>query len=334
MQNVFYSKQLDIDAVLDRIFFDSVRGQKVGIKVHFGERGCTTFVPAEHVKRVCEYVRKRGGEPVLIETNVLYRGERTKDRSHRKLARDHGFDFAEIDILDGRMGENEVKYPVNLKHFKEASVGGNLPKYDKIIVVSHFKGHILTGFGGAMKNLGMGLASRGGKLKIHASRPPKINFITCDKCGTCVENCQGDAITLGWFPKADRNKCESCGMCIAICPKSAIRTPWLSSSFRTVTERIVEYAYAVVQKHDMIFLNFAINLTRNCDCVNHEQRPIAPDTGLFGSRDILAVETAARDAVNKKRNVYRGERQLQYAKKIGIGDDEHKLIDVDGTQLR
>lgn len=328
MQDVFFSKQINIEAVLDKIFFDNIKGQTIGIKVHFGERGCTTFVPAKHVRRVCEYVRKRGGEPVLIETNVLYRGERTKDKSHRRLAKEHGFDFAEIDILDGKMGEHSVQYPVGLKHYTGASLGGNLKKYDKIIVVSHFKGHILTGFGGAIKNLGMGLASRGGKLKIHASRPPKFNFITCDKCGTCVENCQGDAITLGWFPKADKNKCESCGMCIAICPKKSVRTPWLSSSFRTVTERIVEYAYAVTRQHELIYLNFAINMTRNCDCVNHEQKVIAPDAGLFGSRDILAVETATREAVNKKRQVYRGDRQLAYARKTRIGDPEYKIVEV------
>jgi uncharacterized Fe-S center protein len=329
MQNVYFSKIIDIESVLDKIFFEDVTGERVGIKVHFGEKNCSTFVPAKYVRRVCDYVRKRGGEPVLIETNVLYRGERMKANSHIALARSHGFDFAEIDILDGKMGENSVDYPMGLKHYTRASVGGNLKNYKKLIVVSHFKGHIQTGFGGAIKNVGMGLASRGGKLKIHASRPPRISFIKCDKCETCVNQCQGDAITLGTFPRIDAGKCESCGMCIAQCPKKAVSPRWLSSSFRTVQERIVEYAYAVTRQHEMIYLNFAINLTRNCDCVNHEQSVIAKDVGLFGGGDLLATETATYDRVNNKRRLYRQGAQLKYGKKVRLGEDSYRIIDVE-----
>lgn len=328
MQNVYFSQSIDIELVLDKIFFNDIKGERIGIKVHFGERDCSTFVPAHYIRRVCDYVRKHGGEPVLIETNVLYRGERMKANTHIALARSHGFNFAEIDILDGKMGENSVKYPMKLKHFASASVGGNLKKYNKLIVVSHFKGHIQTGFGGAIKNVGMGLASRGGKLRIHASKPPRINFIKCDNCETCVNQCQGDAITLGFFPKIDPDKCESCGMCIAQCPKKAISPRWLSSSFRTVQERIVEYAFAVTKQHEMIFLNFAVNLTRNCDCINREQKPVARDVGLFGSKDLLAVDTATYDSVNKHRRLFRKGAQLIYGKRVKLGEDSYRIIDV------
>jgi uncharacterized Fe-S center protein len=329
MQNVFFSKQLNIEKVLDKIFFDDIKGQRVGIKVHFGERGCKTYVPSKYSKRVCEYVSERGGVPVLIETNVLYRGERTRAETHQKLAREHGFDFAEIDILDGDPKKSESPYPVGLKHFTEAYVGGHLKNYDKIIVVSHFKGHILSGFGGAIKNVGMGMASRKGKLRIHASRSPVINPIKCDKCGLCVKKCQGQSITLGFIPKIDKRKCQSCSGCIAICPKGAVMTPWWSSSFRTVVERMVEYAYAVTKQHEMIYLNFAINLTRNCDCLSRPQKIISEDVGLFGSKDILAVDKASLDAVNADRKVYRSGEKIKYAGKVRIGDSGYRIVDVD-----
>jgi uncharacterized Fe-S center protein len=118
-------------------------------------------------------------------------------------------------------------------------------------------------------------------------------------------------------------------MCIAQCPKKAVSPRWLSSSFRTVQERIVEYAYAVTKQHEMIFLNFAINLTRNCDCMNKEQKTIAKDVGLFGGSDLLATETATYDRVNSNRKLYRKGAQLKYGKKVGLGDDGYRIVNVD-----
>lgn len=329
MQKIFFSKKVDSTAVLDKLFFDDVKDQRIGVKVHFGEKGCKTFLQPEHIKRICEYVSRRGGEPVLIESNVLYRGERTRASTHVKLAKAHGFDFAEIDIIDGEDSKSELVYPVGLKHFINAYVGGSLENYDKIIVATHFKGHILSGFGGTIKNIGMGMATRKGKLRIHASRPPRINPITCNKCGICVRKCNGEAIILGMLPKIDKAKCQNCGGCIAICPKGAVMTPWMSSSFRTVSERMVEYAYAVSKKHEMIYLNYTINITKNCDCISRPQKVVIKDVGLFGSRDMLAVELAAREGVRKNGYNMKGENQLRYGKEIGLGEEEYEIVDVD-----
>ncbi|UCH89198.1 MAG: DUF362 domain-containing protein [Thermoplasmata archaeon] len=329
MSDVYFTKKLDIEGVLDKIFFGDVSGQRVGIKVHFGEKGCTTFVPAKHIKRICDYVEKRGGTPVLLETNVLYRGERTRASTHIKLAKEHGFDFAKIDILDGEDGVLEEAYPVGLAHYTEAYIGGSLKKYDKLIVASHFKGHILTGFAGCIKNTGMGLATRKGKLRIHASRPPLIRPLKCNKCGLCVKSCQGDAITLGFIPRIDKTKCQSCSRCIALCSKRAIITPFWSASFKTASERIVEYAYAVQKQHELIYLNFAINITRNCDCMGRAQKPIMKDVGLFGSKDLLTVDLAAWERVKDSGHEFRSKNTVRYAKKVRLGEGKYKLIDLD-----
>jgi uncharacterized Fe-S center protein len=329
MNDVYFSEKVNVEAVLDKIFYEDVKGQRIGIKVHFGERGCKTFVSAEHIKRICDYVEARGGTPVLIETNVLYRGERTRAASHIKLAREHGFDFAEIDILDGDEGEFVANYPVGLKHFTEAYIGGSLKNYDKVIVASHFKGHILTGFAGCIKNLGMGCASRKGKLRIHASRSPIIRPLKCNKCGICVKDCQGDAITLGAIPRINKQKCEVCSRCIAQCPKGAILIPFWSASFKTASERIVEYAHALTKKHDLIFLNYAINITRNCDCMNRPQKPIMKDVGLFGSKDLLAVDLATCEMAKEKGHEFKTRNQEEYARKIGLGDGKFKLVKLD-----
>ncbi|HRY63194.1 MAG TPA: DUF362 domain-containing protein, partial [Patescibacteria group bacterium] len=179
MSSVYFLKNLDpvkIKSVLPKFT------TPLGVKVHFGEEGNTTFIPAEKIKQIVDLL----SSPTLIECNVLYKSPRTRASTHIKLAKEHGFDFAPIEILDGEAGDEDLELPVpGGQHLKLAYLGRGFSKYTSVLFISHFKGHGLSGFGGAIKNIGMGLASRRGKLALHASVKHQVKSEKCLSCGAC-----------------------------------------------------------------------------------------------------------------------------------------------------
>ncbi|MFH1403843.1 MAG: DUF362 domain-containing protein [Candidatus Altiarchaeota archaeon] len=317
-----------------RIIAESFNGG-VALKVHFGEKGNTTHVRPEWLKGAASILDK----PVFVDCNVLYRGGRTRMIDHLNVARQHGFGFLPLHILDGPVGEDTLEVPIVGGMLKTAKLGAGLGDYRQLVAVSHFKGHIATGFGGALKNIGMGLGSRPGKLEMHSVISPKVSSDKCVSCGTCVNECPGDAISLQGPALIDSSKCIGCARCIAVCPHAAIDIPWdLSDSVNKVLmERIAEYAQAALRGREWWFMSFITDVTADCDCMPYAQKPIADDVGILLSKDPVAVDMASIDLVSRAnggvdpflaKHGIDGRHMLDYAAEIGLGSQDYAVENV------
>jgi len=305
---------------------------KLAIKVHFGEEGNKTFISPKNFEHLIHYLKLNKCLPIYIETNVLYKSRRTSKESHIELAREHGFINLPIVIADGNIGEEFVEVEINQKHFKSCKVGKAYKDYNQLIVMSHFKGHALSGFGGAIKQLGMGFAARAGKLAMHANSKPIINPFKCKKCHLCEQNCPVNAITIGLIPHIDTKKCIGCAKCISVCSHGACTVNWLSTLPGIFEEKLCEYALAatkVVNKSQIIYINFLLNITNNCDCMK-TTKIVAKDIGILIGTDPVALDKACYDLLNKKENkkVFGGKKTLDYAESIGLGKKEYILKEI------
>lgn len=322
MAEVYFSK--DIEKIIGKINLSRL-GKRVGIKMHFGERGCNTYLNPEIVRKVYEAIVSTGRKTGLVECNVLYKGSRTTREEHIETAKEHGFGFADIDILDGEKGEEFIE-------INGCKFGKGIEKYDSFIVLSHFKGHIMTGFGGGLKNIGMGFASRAGKLDLHCNVKPSISS-RCIGCGVCIDSCNAKAISIvKGKAEINQNLCEGCAICIAVCPNKAIRIPWKSKTAEELQKRIVEYSLAFLKKFPKtIFINVLENITEDCDCFETKQIPVIDDIGILYSEDILSIEKASLELANEKgfKEVQKSinkDKQIEFAEKAKLGDKDYKII--------
>ena len=302
-------------------------GVSPGIKVHFGERGCDTYVKADLIKQITKYLDK----PIFLETSVLYKSPRRTAIGHREVAIEHGFDWLPIDFLDGAEGDNSLEVEINGKYFKKCFLGKNLQDHNEILVISHFKGHGGTGFGGAIKNLGMGLASRKGKLAMHSSIKHHINKEKCISCGACISHCPVNAIEFDVNKKAFiiQEKCISCSKCISVCPSGAVRIPWGSTGKQELGERVAEYAYAAQLNKQCFYVNFLINITAECDCSDFHMEKVIPDIGILASSDPVAIDQASYDlglGQSSDFKKFNGDLQLQHGEELGLGSRNYDLI--------
>jgi uncharacterized protein len=325
---VYFIKLEDVEKIESII--PEFRGA-LGLKCHFGEKGNDAFVSAEYMKKVASMV----GFPPLLETTVLYSSERSRASSHIALARDHGFDFADIDILDGEEGDESLEVKLygikTIDENKSYYLGKNIEKYDSLLVVSHFKGHEMGGFGGAIKNLAMGLASRRGKLDMHAGVKHQVDHAGCTGCEMCIKNCPVDAIALGEDTKAniDQEICVSCSKCISVCPAKAIGIPWGSVSIEEFQDRLSDYARAAVEGRQCYYINFVINIVPLCDCMGVKQDRLTDDIGILVSDDPVAIDQASFDLVCKqypKFEDHSSENQLARGAEIGLGKRDYELV--------
>ncbi|MDD5071508.1 MAG: DUF362 domain-containing protein [Patescibacteria group bacterium] len=299
----------------------------LGVKVHFGEEGNVTYLPAAYVKEIAGMVEN----PALVECNVLYKSPRSQAETHKKLAREHGFDFAEIDILDGEFGDDVDSIKIKGEFFKECFLGSGLSKYKSLLVISHFKGHISSGFGGSIKNLSMGLAGRRGKLALHAFVKHQVEQEKCTACGACIANCPAEAIAFDESGKAKINigKCISCSKCIAVCPTSAISIPWGEKDISIFRKRLAEYALAGIKGKKCFYINFLANITKLCDCAGEKMEPMTDDIGILISADPVAIDQASYDLVVKQCKDFakqNGDEQLEHGEKIGLGTRGYEII--------
>ena len=328
---------------------------KTAIKLHFGESGNDGFFSPVYVRQVVDKVKACGGLPFLTDTNTLYMGSRSNAVDHIGTAILHGFDYAvagaPVIIADGLNGKNIRTVTIGKKHFQEASIAGDIAAADSLIVLSHFKGHIVSGFGGAIKNLAMGCAPPEGKRAQHNARPFTIPG-KCTGCASCMKVCPKDAIAVKKKKSAiDRERCIGCFECMHACPEHAIDIDW-ETEIPEFMERMVEYAYAAVRgkEEKSGFLNFLIRITPDCDCFPFSDAPIVPDIGILASRDPVAIDAASFDLVNRQqgfsdslltghhakggdkfRGVHPhtdGERQLAYAEEIGLGTRQYELVNI------
>ena len=289
--------------------------KKIPLKVHFGERGNRTYLVPHTYDAIIDLLEKRGVESFFAETSVLYGGERFNREKHLKLAQAHGFTRIPAVIADGAHGEEAEDVEVNLKYFRYCSLGKLLADSPQTLVLSHFKGHMLAGFGGAIKQLSMGFASKGGKMAMHLGVKPKIWNFLCKRCKLCMTRCQRNAITIG-----------KKSFIVSILNLSSLWNALFGKQiFR---EKLVEYAYASHHGKRNIYMNFAVNVTAGCDCEPRPMRPCVDNIGIFISADPVAIDTACLEAVQAKGRHFKGAEQLAYAEKIGLGSRKYEIINI------
>ena len=330
---VYFCKDITPDNVLKLYEALGVNLEgKIGLKVHFGEEGNQNFLNPELLRPLVDKTN-----PTFVETNVLYVSKRRFTDSHIELAKEHGFDFAPIDILDA---EGEIEYPCEgLKHYTKIKTGSHFPNYDAYIIYSHFKGHGSAGFGGAIKNVSMGLASPGGKMAMHASEVPAVaKPELCVGCNRCVEQCPANAITItSEGPIIDPEKCLGCAKCIAECGLRVFAPERKELSDNVFLERLVEYAKVLSDQKPMVYINVMDNISKTCDCSAHAPAPFMDKVGMVASTDIVAIEMACHELTAKKFgcedaflevNNVSGLGQVEYAEQLGMGNKKYVLVDV------
>jgi hypothetical protein len=339
MQDVYFKKTNTTDTnelskIAKQLFHKIIHDKDIKlekdavIKVHFGEKGNETYLPANIYNELITYLKENNSSPSYIETNVLYRGARTNRTNHIKLAKEHGFTQIPIVIADGEIGEDYYEAEINKQFFKTCKIAKEYQKHNQVIVCSHFKGHIVAGFGGALKQLGMGFAARGGKLAQHSQMKPSVKPEKCILCGLCVEKCDVKAIELKEYAVIDHNTCVGCAGCIAVCPQGAISHDWNATNFQ---ERLMEYAYAAQQNKTNIYISFLINITKDCDCMGEKMPLITNNIGVMVSLNPVAIDSACLDIVQQesKQNLFEaGRNSLKYAEEIGLGSTKYRIIEV------
>lgn len=316
------------------------KGDYVAIKMHFGERGGVGFIEPKYVRPVIKMIRGVKAKPFLTDTNTIYHGPRNNAVGHLTVAAEHGFTQTKLQtpviIADGLRGDDYESVQIDGTNFKEVKVATGIHDADFLMVLSHFKGHMLVGFGGALKNLGMGCGARIGKFEMHSSASPTYEEQLCEKCGACVAVCAHTAITLHKDGiTLDKAKCVGCGECVVVCPYGALKITW-NEGAASVQERFVEYAAGAVKGKRAFYVNFVNHITANCDCVGLNEEPIAPDIGILASTDPVAIDQASLDLiVSAKGDVFREVHpdidstiQLAHAEKMGVGSRTYELIEV------
>ena len=307
--------------------------EKIGIKIHFGAQNNDTHIDPKLLNDLPKIFKN----PIYVESNCLYPGRRHRSDEHIKLAQEHGFTNLQIDILDGKEGRDYTEIEIDTKNTKKAKISTGLNRYKNLISVAHFKGHMAAGFGGALKNLSMGCAARGGKLDMHAGVSPRISTEECTACGECAENCIADAIEVNEYAIIDQKKCVGCAYCISVCQERAIKIPFGSRSGIEFVEKLAEYTLAVIQGHNWWYINVLNNITLKCDCMRIKQTPFMEDIGILYSKNPIAIDQASLDLVteyNNGINPFKGSNQnseyiLEYGEELGLGIRKYELIEID-----
>ncbi len=315
-------------------------GDLTAVKLHFGERGNVSFVRPVFVRKIVEEITAVGGKPFLTDTNTLYVGGRSNSVDHIRTAVANGFAFAVVDapllIADGIRGESSVRVPVEGKIFSDVAIGAEIVNADAIVAVTHFKGHELSGFGGTIKNLGMGCAARSGKLAQHSTVSPTVDPANCTACGTCVAHCPSGAIgILSEKALIDPSACIGCADCIVVCPEHTVLVDW-NEATPAVQRKMAEHAAGALRgkKEASLFLSFVMQISPYCDCYGNNDRPIAPDVGILSSGDPVALDQACADLVIRAagKDPFRETHpevdwtiQLAHAEELGLGTREYRL---------
>lgn len=337
------------------------KGKFSAIKIHFGEPGNLAYLRPNYSKVIADVIKTLGGKPFLTDCNTLYVGRRKDALEHLDAAYENGYNpfttGCQIIIGDGLKGTDESYVPVPCgEYVKDAKIGRAVMDADIIISLNHFKGHELTGFGGALKNLGMGCGSRAGKMEMHSDGKPRVYSKTCVGCGACVKICAHGAIRLN-DKKAniDHTRCVGCGRCIGVCLFNAIGAAWDESN-DVLNKKIAEYTWAILNGRPHFHISLVIDVSPNCDCHAENDIAIIPDIGMFASFDPVALDMACADMANqapviadsylaeqlKHKDCKQGEQDhfcsahpetnwmacVDHAEKLGIGSKKYELIEI------
>lgn len=284
-------------AGIDQIDFQD---KFVAVKLHFGEVGNMAFLRQQYAKVLCDHIKSKGGKPFVTDCNTLYVGQRSNALDHLSAAYMNGYSPLSTGvhtiIADGLRGTDEVLIPVEGgEYIKEAKIGAAIAEADIIISLSHAKGHVNAGFGGCIKNIGMGCGSKRGKMEMHCNGQPEIDTNLCVGCGICTKNCAHNGISvIDRKAVVNKDNCLGCGYCIAYCSKGAINPSW-NDARSDMNCRIAEYTKAVLQGKPSFHINMLMNVSPDCDCDGGNDIPIIPDVGMFASFDPIALDQATVD---------------------------------------
>ena len=339
-----------------------MEGKFVAIKMHFGELGNLGFLRPNYARAVADVVKSLGGKPFLTDCNTLYPGSRKNALEHLYCAWENGFTPMTVGcpilIGDGLKGTDDVEVPVEGgEYVKAAKIGRAVMDADIFISLSHFKGHEMTGFGGAIKNIGMGCGSRAGKKEQHSNGKPVINADACRGCKRCLHECANNGLH---FDEATRKmqvvteNCVGCGRCVGACNFDAIAFA-NDAATKELNCRMAEYTKAVIDGRPGFHISLVMDISPNCDCHPENDAPILPDIGMFCSFDPLALDQACVDACLRQQplpgsQLYDNMHKegfcdhhdhfenstpeseyrtcLAHAEKIGIGSREYELIEM------
>ncbi len=339
-----------------------MNGKFVAIKMHFGELGNISYLRPNYAKAVVDIVKELGGKPFLTDCNTMYPGSRKNALEHLECAWENGFTplstGCPIIIGDGLKGTDDISVPVvGGEYVKEAKIGRAIMDADVIISLTHFKGHEMTGFGGAIKNLGMGCGSRAGKTEQHSNSQACIEEENCRGCRLCQRECANDGLIFDENKKKmsiNSKNCVGCGRCLGACNFDAISFE-NSSAMEELNCRMAEYTKAVVYDRPQFHISLVIDISPNCDCHCENDAPILPNIGMFASCDPLALDQACVDAClaaqplpnsqlsdNMKKEDFVDRHDhftnstpesewkscLEHAEKIGLGSRSYDLIFV------
>lgn len=344
--------RLVMSAGLDQIDF---KDKFVAIKIHFGELGNLAYIRPNYVKVIVDLIKDLGGKPFLTDANTMYVGSRKNALDHLETAYLNGFSpfstGCHVIIADGLKGTDDVAVHVDgAEYIKSAKIGRAIMDADIVISMNHFKGHEEAGFGGALKNLGMGCGSNEGKRDMHSAGRPVVDKTKCVGCGECARNCAHDGPQLkDGVMEINWANCMGCGRCLDVCPVQAIHHS-NQDAINMLNYKIVEYAKAVVQDRPNFHINMVMDVSPYCDCHSNNDLPIVPDVGMFASFDPVALDLACCDAVNAQ-PIMPGSKldkanrpdldhltadfpqtnwrtQISHGKKIGLGEDSYELVRV------
>jgi uncharacterized Fe-S center protein len=333
--------------------------QFTAIKIHFGEPGNLAYIRANYAATLVKFLQGKQAKPFLTDSGTLYMGRRSNAIDHLWSAFENGFNTIAVPcpviIADGLKAIDYTEIPLELKYCQTAKIGNAIAEADILISMNHFKGHEQAGFGGALKNLGMGSAAAPGKLELHSSSQPVVDQSLCTSCGQCVKYCASAAIDLNKDSKKaeiDYTKCVGCGQCVAVCQQDAAQPVW-DNSAEVMNFKIAEYALAVTKGKPAFHINFIMDVSPDCDCWNCNDAAIVPNIGIAASFDPVALDKASADLVTRSganlntvlATKQYGELQnadkfklihpntdwlagLQYAEEIGLGELDYELITV------
>lgn len=313
----------------------------VAVKTHFGEEKSNGYVRPLYLKMLGDLLKSRAASPFLTETSTLYRSRRTNAVDHIQHAHKHGFTLDKtgmpIIMADGLLGDEEVEVEIPGRMYKKVGIASLFARTQAVVMVSHFTGHMLSGFGAALKNMGMGCSSRKGKLTQHSTAQPSVKPMKCTGCGECIKWCPADTISM-INDKAviDNSKCIGCGECLAVCRFDAINYNW-GETYENIQQKIVEHAWGLAEtnKGKILYINFLNRVTKDCDCMGKFEKVI-PDIGILISMDPVAIDAASLDLAEQQGGKkwsqitfdipYR--MQIDYARQIGFGNPDYQLIEA------
>jgi len=320
------------------LFPEYKKDELVPVKLTIGDTKCVYNLSPEIVKLIVNEIKKKKVKPFLFDTNVIYKGSRHNAVDHLTLVQNKGFSHSKTGapfvVADGVFGQDGKAYSLDSDYIKNIKVPSFIGMLDNLIVLSHVTCHIVAGYAGAIKNVAMGMSCRPTKQVQHSSLKPQVIDQSCTTCGCCVNICPVNAIALSGKARIDQSKCIGCGECLCACKFSAISINWHEDA-NIFSKRMADVAVFILSKFKRkFFINFAFDITKECDCISTKnEKIICKDIGILASKDILALDKATVDLINKDADVLAREgiqdsykTLFEYASKRGLGNLDYNLI--------